>query len=135
EIAVTQRVPTAVAPRGSAVLYAKRRFVITAIAPIGNTILIVAGLVMFRVLTGGDTGLDFSLAAQLTLALSATLGVAAFVAVPSIALHRTGFRLWPRLARGDPEVNRLLRLSGWAVLQHAAIGLLLGAAARDGTLA
>jgi putative peptidoglycan lipid II flippase len=111
-----------------AVLYAKRRFVITAIAPIGNTILIVAGLVMFRVLTGGDTGLDLSLAEKLTLALSATLGVAAFVAVPSIALHRTGFRLRPRLARGDPEVNRLLRLSGWAVLQHAEIGLLLGAA-------
>ncbi len=111
-----------------AVLYAKRRFVVTAIAPIGNTILIVAGLVMFRVLTGGDTSLDLSLAEKLTLALSATLGVAAFVAVPSIALHRTGFRLRPRLSRGDPEVNRLLRLSGWAILQHAEIGLLLGAA-------
>src|SRR5206468_12017157 len=52
----------------------------------------------------------------------------AFVAVPSIALHRAGFRLRPRLGRGDPAVNRLLRLSGWAILQHAQIGLLLGAA-------
>ena len=94
-----------------AVLYAKRRFVITAVAPIGNTVLIVAGLVIFRVLTGDDTGLDLSLAEKLTLALSGTLGVAAFVAVPSIALHRTGFRLRPRLGRGDPAVNRLLRLS------------------------
>ena len=111
-----------------AVLYAKRRFVVTAVAPIGNTILIVAGLVMFRVLTGGDTGLDLSLTEKLTLALSGTLGVAAFVAVPSVALHRKGFRLRPRLGRGDPEVNRLLRLSGWAILQHAQIGLLLGAA-------
>jgi putative peptidoglycan lipid II flippase len=109
-----------------AVLYAKRRFVVTAIAPIGHDP-DRAGLVMFRVLTGGDTSLDLSLA-ELTLALSATLGVAAFVAVPSIALHRTGFRLRPRLSRGDPEVNRLLRLSGWAILQHAEIGLLLGAA-------
>lgn len=111
-----------------AVLYAKRRFVVTAIAPIGNTVLIVAGLVMFRVLAGDNTGLDLTLAEKLTLALSGTLGVAAFVAVPSIALHRTGFRLRPRLGRGDPAVNRLLRLSGWAILQHAQIGLLLGAA-------
>ena len=111
-----------------AVLYAKRRLVVTAIAPIGNTVMIVAGLVAFRVLAGGDTGLDLSIAEKLTLALSGTLGVAAFVAVPSIALHRAGFRLRPRLGRGDPAVNRLLRLSGWAVLQHAQIGLLLGAA-------
>jgi putative peptidoglycan lipid II flippase len=111
-----------------AVLYAKRRFVVTAVAPIGNTVLIVAGLVVFRVLAGGDTGLDLSSAEKLTLALSGTLGVAAFVAVPSIALHRTGFRLRPRLGRGDPAVRRLMGLSGWAVLQHAQIGLLLGAA-------
>jgi putative peptidoglycan lipid II flippase len=111
-----------------AVLYAKRRFVVTAVAPIGNTVLIIAGLVVFRVLAGGDTGLDLSSAEKLTLALSGTLGVAAFVAVPYVALHRTGFRLWPRLGRGDPAVSRLLRLSGWAVLQHAQIGLLLGAA-------
>ena len=111
-----------------AVLYARRRFVVTAIAPIGNTVLIVAGLVLFRVLTGGDTSLDLSMAEKLTLALSATLGVAAFVAVPSIALHRTGFRLRPRIGRRDPAVSRLMRLSGWAVLQHAQIGLLLGAA-------
>jgi putative peptidoglycan lipid II flippase len=111
-----------------AVLYAKRRFVVTAIAPIGNTIMIIAGLVVFRVLTGGSTGLDLSSAEKLTLALSGTLGVAAFVAVPAFALHRTGFRLRPRLGRGDPGVNRLVRLSGWAILQHAQIGLLLGAA-------
>ena len=111
-----------------AVLYAKRRLVVTAIAPIGNTVMIVAGLLVFRLLTGGDTGLDLTLAEKLTLALSGTLGVVAFVAVPSIALHRSGFRLRPRLGRGDPGVNRLLKLSGWAVLQHAQIGLLLGAA-------
>ncbi len=111
-----------------AVLYAKRRFVVTAVAPIGNTVLIVAGLVVFRVLAGGETRLDLSLAEKLTLALSGTLGVLAFVAVPTVALRRTGFRLRPRLGRGDPAVHRLVRLSGWAVLQHAQIGLLLGAA-------
>ena len=125
---VPQVVLYAVGTVAIAVLYAKRRFVITAIAPIGNTVLIVAGLVMFRVLAGDSTSLDLTLAEKLTLALSGTLGVAAFVAVPSIALHRTGFRLRPRLARRDPAVNRLLRLSGWAILQHAQIGLLFGAA-------
>jgi putative peptidoglycan lipid II flippase len=125
---VPQVVLYAVGTVAIAVLYAKRRFVITAIAPIGNTVLIVAGLVMFRVLAGDSTGLDLTLAEKLTLALSGTLGVAAFVAVPSIALHRTGFRLRPRRGRRDPAVNRLLRLSGWAILQHAQIGLLLGAA-------
>jgi putative peptidoglycan lipid II flippase len=111
-----------------AVLYAKRRFVVTAIAPIGNTVMIIAGLVVFRVLTGGSTALELSSAEKLVLALSGTLGVAAFVAVPALALRRTGFRLRPRLGRGDPAVSRLLRLSGWAILQHAQIGLLLGAA-------
>jgi putative peptidoglycan lipid II flippase len=111
-----------------AVLYAKRKFVITAVAPIGNTILIVAGLVVFRVLAGGSTDLDLSTAEELTLALSGTLGVAAFVGIPTLALWRSGFRLRPRIGRGDAGVNRLLRLSGWAILQHAQIGLLLGTA-------
>jgi putative peptidoglycan lipid II flippase len=111
-----------------AALYAKRRFAITAIAPIGNSLVIVAGLVVFRLLAGGSTSLDLSTAEELTLALSGTLGVAAYVAVPAIALRRTGFRLRPRIGRGDAAVNRLVRLSGWAILQHAQIGLLLGAA-------
>ncbi|HYU40386.1 MAG TPA: lipid II flippase MurJ [Acidimicrobiia bacterium] len=111
-----------------AVLYAKRRFVITAIAPIGNTIMIVAGLVVFRLLAGDSTELDLSSAEKLVLALSGTLGVAAFVGIPALALRRTGFRLRPRLGRGDAAVSRLMRLSGWAILQHAQIGLLLGAA-------
>jgi putative peptidoglycan lipid II flippase len=111
-----------------AVLYAKRRFVVTAIAPIGNTVMIIAGLVVFRVLTGGEASLDLTSTEKLVLALSGTLGVAAFVAVPTFALHRTGFRLRPGFGRGDAGVNRLLRLSGWAILQHAQIGLLLGAA-------
>jgi len=111
-----------------AVLYAKRKFVITALAPIGNTIMIVTGLVVFRLLADGSTALDLSFAEQFTLALSGTLGVAAFVGVPTFALLRTGFRLRPRIGRRDPAVTRLMRLSGWAILQHAEIGILLAAA-------
>ncbi len=53
---VPQVVLYAIGTVAIAVLYAKRRFVITAIAPIGNTVLIVAGLVMFRVLAGEKYG-------------------------------------------------------------------------------
>ena len=62
------------------------------------------------------------------LGLGGTLGVAAFVAIPTVALWRSGFRLWPRWAPRDPGVRRLLGLSGWAVLQHTGAALLLGAA-------
>jgi putative peptidoglycan lipid II flippase len=83
-------------------------------------------MIVFRVLNGpGEPGLHLSLAEQLTLGIGATVGVAAFVGVPAIALHRTGFRLRPRLDRRDPAVSRLLRLSGWAVFQHSMIGVLL----------
>lgn len=112
-----------------AVLYAKRRFAITALAPIGNTAMIVAGLLVFRVLHGpGAPGLDLSVAEKLTLAAGGTLGVAAFIAIPTVALWRTGFRLVPRVQRRDPSVRRLVRLSAWAVLQHGEVGVLLGAA-------
>jgi putative peptidoglycan lipid II flippase len=54
--------------------------------------------------------------------------VAAFVAVPVVALWRSGFRLRARWGAGDAAVRDLTRLSSWAVLQHAGIGVLLGAA-------
>jgi len=112
-----------------AALYAKRRFTVTAVAPIGLTVVLVTALILFRLQVGpGTPGLDLSTAEKLTLALGATLGVAAFVAVPAVALHRTGFRLRPRLDRRDPAVRGLMRLSGWAVFQHSMIGILLGTA-------
>jgi putative peptidoglycan lipid II flippase len=112
-----------------AVLYAKRRFVVTALAPIGNTVVIVAALVTFRFVHGAaGPSLNLTLGDKLLLAAAGTLGVAAFVGVPLLALRRTGFRLRPRLFRRDPAVSRLLRLSAWTVLQHAGEGVLLGAA-------
>lgn len=116
-----------------AALYAKRRFAITAVAPIGLTVVVVGALIAFRALTGpGDAGLDLSLAEKLTLALGGTLGVAAFVGVPAVALRRSGFRLRPRFDRRDPAVGRVLRLSGWAVFQHSMIGILLVTAIVNG---
>jgi putative peptidoglycan lipid II flippase len=123
----------------TAVLHAKRHFTVTAIAPIGNTVVMVAALGAFRLLHGpGTEPFDLSLTERLLLGAAGTLGVAAFVGIPAVALWRTGFRLRPRLDRGVPEIPgvrgvpgifaRAVRLSGWAGLQHAGTGILLGAA-------
>ena len=111
-------------------LHARSKFAITAIAPIGNTVLLVASMVVFHAMAGGHPGLDLSHAERLTLAAGGTLGVVAFVGIPVVGLHLDGFRwrLGVRRAVGDEEVRRLVRLSGWAVLQHSGIGILLIAA-------
>jgi putative peptidoglycan lipid II flippase len=111
----------------TAVLYAKRSLAIPAIAPIANTIVLVISLSIFWVLHGSNGDLDLTLAEKLVLSLGATIGVLGFVGVPAVALRRTGFRLRPRLMPRDERLRSLMRLSGWAVLQHMGIGILLGA--------
>ena len=114
----------------TAVLHARERFALAAAAPIGNTVVLVVAMVVFAQLTGPAPGLDLTTAERLVLALGGTLGVAAFVGAPVVGLHRSGFhlRLGPRRAWRDPDVRSLLRLSGWAALQHTGTGILLGAA-------
>ena len=114
----------------TAVLQARGRFALTAIAPIGNTIVLVIAMLVFREMAGPAPGLDLDDAEKLVLALGGTLGVAAFVAVPAIGLRRSGFRLrlGARRAFRDTDVRSVLGLSGWAALQHAGIGILLAAA-------
>jgi putative peptidoglycan lipid II flippase len=112
----------------TAVLYAKRSLAIPAIAPIANTVVLVISLTIFWVLHGSNGNLDLTLTEKLVLSLGATIGVLGFVGVPAIALHRSGFRLRPRLMARDERLRNLMRLSGWAVLQHMGIGILLGAA-------
>jgi len=109
-------------------LYARRRFAITALAPIGNTVVIVAALVAFRVAAGPEPGLDLSSGERMLLVVAGTGGVIAYVATLVGAAARTGFRLWPRRPRRDPALGRLLRLAAWGVLLHANAGLLLSAA-------
>lgn len=112
-----------------AVLQAKRRFAIGAAAPIGNTVVMVGALVVFRVLVGpGQPGFSLTFVEKLTLALGGTLGVAAFVGVPALALRIRGFHMRLHLPRRDPAVGRLLRLSAWAALLNVGVGLLLGVA-------
>lgn len=118
----------AVGTVATAVLFAKRRFVVVAMAPIANTIAIVGSLIVFRALAGPDPTLTLDGPERLTLALGGMLGVIGFVGVPAIVLARTGFRLRPRIGRPDAQLRALLKLSTWAVLQHGGIGILLGAA-------
>ena len=121
----------AVGAVSTAVLHAKRHFTVTAVAPIGNTVLMVICLVTFRALHGSGTpGFDLGLGEKLALGAAGTLGVAAFVGIPTVALWRTGFRLRARVPRpaAVPGLGSAVRLSGWAGLQHAGTAVLLAAA-------
>ena len=111
----------------TAVLYAKRRFAVTAAAPIGNTIVMVAGLAAFRAVAGSRPGLDLDQGERWLLVLAGTGGVVAFVGALLVACRRSGFRLRPRWPHGDRRVAAVLRHSGWGVVLHSAAGLLLGA--------
>jgi putative peptidoglycan lipid II flippase len=112
----------------TAVLHAQRRFVVPAIAPIGNTVVMVAFLVAFGTVAGSDPGLVLSGGEKLLLAAAGTLGVLAFVAVPTVASWRDGIRLVPSFTRRHEGLPRVVSLSGWAGLQHAVAASLLGAA-------
>jgi putative peptidoglycan lipid II flippase len=112
----------------AAALYAQRRFPVTAAAPIGNTVVMVAFLLAFRVVAGPDPGLDLSMGEQLLLVAAGTGGVIAFVGILLGACERSGFRLRPRRPRGDRRVAEVLGHSGWGVVLHTGAGLLLGAA-------
>ncbi|MCB1270746.1 MAG: hypothetical protein KDB31_04940 [Microthrixaceae bacterium] len=112
----------------TAVLHARRSFVLPAVAPIGNTVVLVGFLVAFRVVAGPDPGLALDTSEKVLLGLGGTLGVLAFVAVPTIGVLAGGFRLRPRFTRNHDELGGVLRLSGWATVQHASAAVLLGAA-------
>jgi len=114
------------------VLYAKRRFWATAAAPIGNTVVMVACLVAFRVVAGDDPGLDLSAGSQALLVVAGTGGVFAFVATLLSVCWKSGFRLRPRWPAGDRRVGRVLRQAGWGVMVHTSAGVLLGGAVLAG---
>ena len=112
----------------TAALYALRRFAVTAAAPIGNTVVMVACLGVFRAVAGPDPGLVLSTGEKLLLVAAGTGGVIAFVGILVGASELAGFRLRPRRPRRDPQVADVLRHSGWGVVLHTGAGLLLGTA-------
>ncbi len=127
---VPQIVLYAVGTVSTAVLNAKGVFALPAAAPIGNTVVLLCALALFRVMAGPDPSLALSTGEKVVLGVGGTLGVAAFVGVPAVALAARGFRFRLRLraAVTDERVRRLLGRSAWAALQHAGAGMLLAAA-------
>src|SRR6478752_3191757 len=117
----------AVGTVATAVLFAKRRFVIVAVAPIANAVILVATMVAFRIMHGPTPDLDLTTPEKLVLAIGGTLGVVGFVAVPTVALLRSGFRLRATLGAVDRKLRRLLWLSAWVALQPD-VAVLLAAA-------
>ncbi len=112
----------------TALLYARRRFAVTAAAPIGNTVVMIACLIAFRIAVGDEPAFNLSTGEKLLLAAAGTGGVIAFVGVLVGAARASGFSLRPRLMPGDVALRRLTRHAVWGVLLHANAGLLLGAA-------
>jgi putative peptidoglycan lipid II flippase len=111
------------------VLYAKRRFLATAAAPIGNTVVMVASLGLFRALAGPEPQLaDLTTAERWLLVAAGTGGVIAFVGILLGACRASGFRLRPRWPGRDRRVAEVARAAGWGVVLHSCAGAILGGA-------
>lgn len=116
----------------TAVLHARRRFALAAAAPIGNTVVMVASLLALRIVSDGSLDLHLTSGERLLLVLAGSGGVVAFVGTLLVACERSGFRLRPRLPKGDERVWRAVRQSGWGMVLHTGAGILQGAAVIGG---
>lgn len=113
----------------TAALYARRRFAITAAAPIANTVVMVVSLAIFRVVAGADPGLALSGEERVLLGVAGTGGVIGFVGVLLIAARRAGFAIVPRrVPRSDTAFRELVGHGARGVALQSIVGLLLGAA-------
>lgn len=109
------------------VLYAKRRFLATAAAPIGNTVVMVASLALFRVVAGPNPRLeDITTGERWILVAAGTGGVVAFVGILLVACRASGFHLRPRWPGRDRRVAEVGRAAGWGVVLHSCAGAILG---------
>ena len=112
----------------TAVLHARRRFAMAAAAPIGNTVVMVAALLVLHVVTDGEPSLHLSTGERALLVVAGTGGVMAFVGMLLVTCAASGFRLRPRWPRRQGRVVEALRHAGWGVALHTGSGLLLGGA-------
>ena len=111
----------------TAVLHARSRFALPAIAPAVNNVVVCAAYGLFAWMRRGkEPSLDLSAAEIGVLAGGTTFAVLAFCALPIIGTWRTGFRFRPNLDRSDPELRALARQGAWAALFLAMTQVLLG---------
>ncbi|HEV3497279.1 MAG TPA: lipid II flippase MurJ, partial [Actinomycetes bacterium] len=115
----------AVSSVATAVLHGSRRFAAAAFAPVANNVVVIATMVAFRALAGGDAGLDLPLSHRLVLAVGTTAGVVAMAVVPVVALRRAGIRLRPRWDPSHPGLRSLARAGIWGVVYLTMSQLLL----------
>ncbi len=113
-----------------AVLTARRRLVAIGIAPIGNTIVLVAGLIAARLAHGeafgeGTAGLQIGNMERIWLGIAGTGGVLAFVAIPIVVCAREGIGIFPTWGWKHAPIRNLARSISWAVLQSATLGVIL----------
>ena len=112
----------------TAVLHARGRFGLPAIAPAVNNVVVCAAYGVFWYLRRGEEpSLDLSTVEIAVLAGGTTFAVLAFCAIPIAGATRGGFRFRPNLDRTDPVVRGLARRGAWAALFLAMTQVLLSA--------
>ena len=111
----------------TAVLHARGRFGIPAVAPAVNNVVVCGAYGIFWYMRRGEEpSLDLSAAEIAVLAGGTTFAVLAFCALPIIGARRTGFRFRFRFDRSDPALRLLGRQAAWAALFLAMTQVLLG---------
>lgn len=110
----------------TAVLHARGRFALPAIAPAVNNLVVCGAYVVFwRMRDGADPSLDLDAAEIAVLAGGTSFGVVAFCALPIIGARRSGFRFRPNLDRSDSALRTLAGQGMWAGLYLAMTQILL----------
>lgn len=112
----------------TAVLHARGRFALPAIAPAVNNVVVSGAYLTFWYLRdGAEPSLDLSVLEIAVLAGGTSVAVIAFCTIPVVGAWRTGFRFRPNLDRHDPSLRALGRQGAWAGLYLAMTQILLGA--------
>ncbi|MGK2929798.1 MAG: murein biosynthesis integral membrane protein MurJ [Acidimicrobiales bacterium] len=112
----------------TAVLHARGRFALPAIAPAVNNVVVSGAYLTFWYLRDGkEPSLDLSVVEIAVLAGGTSFAVLAFCTIPVVGAWRTGFRFRPNLDRSDPALRALAGQGTWAGLYLAMTQVLLGA--------
>ena len=120
----------AVGAVATALLHGSRRFVAPAFAPVANNVVVIATMVVFWAIGGGEphgpTGLDITGAQRLVLAVGTTAGVASMTLVTVVGLWRAGLGIRPRWNPGHAGLRTLGRAGLWGVAYLALNQVLVG---------
>ena len=112
----------------TAVLHARGRFALPAIAPaVNNVVVSLAYLGFWYLRDGAEPSLDLSVTEIVVLAGGTSFAVLAFCSIPVVGARRAGFRFRANLDRSDPDLRALAGQGAWAGLYLAMTQILLAA--------